>query len=455
MLMKKVLLSLMVIVGLCFATSEPMVLKFNTAFSSGTTISFALLNPQDVTIDWGDSSPIESQYPGTISSHTYSADGEYLVTITGAAERFYSSGDHQSLIEVVSWGDLNLVSLQSAFSSCVNLTSVPETLPATVTHLNQTFMGAEQFNGDISGWDVSNVTNMEQAFWGATSFNQDIGNWDVSSVANMAGVFQSATSFNQDISGWDVSSVTTMASMFSFTNLFNQDISGWDVSNVTTMASMFAKALAFNQPIGNWNVSAVTNMNSMFIAATAFNQDIRSWDVSSVTEMNAMFHSAYAFDQNIGGWDVTAVRDFGNMFDEVTLSTVNYDSLLIGWSAQQLRNYEKFSAGNSKYTAVEARQKIIENFDWTISDGGLESGTAITSVTLEKNSFISLNGLKLSLINSTPYNLSIFSANGRLLKEISGSEKTVYLNKQGLANGVYQMRVTQGTDVFTGQFILR
>jgi len=61
------------------------------------------------------------------------------------------------------------------------------------------------------------------------------------------------------------------------------------------------------------------------------------------------------------------------MFSGVTLSTPNYDSLLIGWAQLSLQNDVTFGAGNSQYSsgaAAEARQKIIADFGWTITDGG-------------------------------------------------------------------------------------
>ena len=45
------------------------------------------------------------------------------------------------------------------------------------------------FDGDISGWDVSNVTNMEDMFCRCKSFNQDISNWDVSNVIDNEDMF--------------------------------------------------------------------------------------------------------------------------------------------------------------------------------------------------------------------------------------------------------------------------
>ena len=73
-------------------------------------------------------------------------------------------------------------------------------------------LGADEFNGDISKWDVSTVITMWGMFYSASSFNGDISKWDVSSVTNMGGAFSYASSFKGgDLSKWDVSRVVTMA----------------------------------------------------------------------------------------------------------------------------------------------------------------------------------------------------------------------------------------------------
>ena len=92
---------------------------------------------------------------------------------------------------------------------------------------------SEEFNQDISSWDVSNVTDMGSMFHQASSFNQDISGWNTSSVTNMSSMF-GASNFNQDIGAWDVSSVTNMEAMFLDAGNFNQDLSGWCVTNITT-----------------------------------------------------------------------------------------------------------------------------------------------------------------------------------------------------------------------------
>jgi len=316
--------------------------------------------------------------------------------------------------------------LENAFEVCWSLITVPSMNSwdvSSVTNMSNMFNSATLFNQDISGWDVSSVTDMLQMFWvagdfdqdvsswdvssvldmsgmfgHASYFNQDIGGWDVSSCTNMYGMFNSTKAFNQDLNSWDVSKVTTMNSMFGGAEVFNQDISGWDVSSVLDMGSMFSGAEVFNQDISGWVVSSVADMNYMFSYAAlfnqdisgwdvssvadmanmfdhayVFNQDISSWDVSSVTDMKRMFRDATLFEQDIGGWVITAVADMAYMFDGVTLSTANYDALLIGWEGQAVQDNVSFDGGDSKYSAgaaATARQALIDDHTWAITDGG-------------------------------------------------------------------------------------
>jgi len=112
----------------------------------------------------------------------------------------------------------------------------------------------------------------------------------------------------------------------------------------------------------------------MFEGNTVFNQDLSAWVTTSLDNTSGMFYGATSFDQDIGDWDITSLTDATNMFEGVTLSTSNYDSLLVDWSGQTTpESSVTFSGGNSKYTITgEAGRDILTGtYSWTITDGGL------------------------------------------------------------------------------------
>jgi surface protein len=336
-----------------YEETDKMVLVFNTALSDDTTVWLHLQDKVDVVVDWGDGHTDTIKTTG-YHGHTYDAHGKYTVQIDGtlwhfAGARAASHVSSKNLIAVTSFGNLGLRSLNAAFTRAENLVEVPAVFPSGVTNINNMFQNAISFNQDIGSWDVSGVSHMLHVFNGATAFNRDIGDWNVGSAVNMDYMFHGASSFNQDIGRWDVSRVRSMRGMFTFASAFNQDIGNWDVGNVTVMRAMFN-------------------------GATSFNQDISRWDISKVDNFSAFLQVARSFDQDLGGWDVSGIHNMDNMLYGVNLSTSHYNSLLLSWSEQNLRSNIDLHAGTSRYSsgkAAMARQKIIDTFGWTISDGGI------------------------------------------------------------------------------------
>jgi len=212
------------------------------------------------------------------------------------------------------------------------------------------------FNADISKWDVSNVTDMSYMFYANDSFKQNISNWNVSKVTDMSFMFHMAgnaefidNSINKrswgeeigDIGRWDVSNVTNMRGMFAG-SLFDKDISNWDVSNVTDMSYMFSRSI-FNQNISNWDVSNVESMLGMF-KDSYFNQNIGNWDVSKVTDMSSMFCETPIFNQDISSWNVSSVKDMHYMFSSIGVSQ---EGNLIGFN-QDIGNWDVSNVTNMK-----------------------------------------------------------------------------------------------------------
>jgi surface protein len=279
---------------------QDFVMTLDTTLSDDNTVDLRLGGLFDVSVNWGDGTSVQTftSDGDTEPSHVYENEGTYTIQISGTLERFGAYDSDGSaypwmgvnmVTTVTNFGTLGIKSLVDAFYGAENLIRVPTDLPSSVTDLKYMFWGAEVFNQDISGWNVSNVTSMRDMFHFAEAFNQDIGRWNVSNVTDMSGMFFSATAFNQDIGGWDVSNVTNMSLMFFSATAFNQDIGGWNVSSVNDMLFMFYSATAFNQDIGRWNVSNVTDMSAMFYGASVFDQDLSSWTVFQVTDYSIMF----------------------------------------------------------------------------------------------------------------------------------------------------------------------
>ncbi|MBC6425465.1 MAG: BspA family leucine-rich repeat surface protein, partial [Ekhidna sp.] len=111
-----------------------------------------------------------------------------------------------------------------------------------------------------------------------------------------------------------------------------RSIEQWGDIVWASMKSAFAgcRNLAFNADDVP-DFSNVTNMKDMFVRSS-FNGDISKWNVSSVTSMNSMFWGS-DFNQDLSKWDISSVTNITNMFNNNTsMSSENYDKLLIGWS---------------------------------------------------------------------------------------------------------------------------
>ncbi|TMM55867.1 BspA family leucine-rich repeat surface protein [Maribacter algarum] len=355
----------------------------NEGFSEDNQITIPT-HPDEVynyTVDWGDGTS-NSAVTGDIT-HTYATPGTYRISIVGSFPRIYFNDfilsfdtDLNKIISIDQWGDIEWNSMENAFRECRRLDVVAPDAPnlSNVTSVRGMFRDCTQLIGTdaFNSWDVSSVTNMISMFSRAVAFNQDIGDWDVSNVTRMGSMFLNADVFNQDIGDWDVSNVTNMAGMFEEARLFNQDIGDWDVSNVTDMTEMFKLTRQFNSDIGDWDVSNIETLRGTFAGAVAFNQDLSQWDVSNVENMFATFNLASSYDQDLGDWDIRNVSNLGYFLNNTAMSTGNYDNTLRGWAnLTGLNSNLNLDAITVSYcNSDNARQKLIEDYGWTINDAG-------------------------------------------------------------------------------------
>jgi len=230
------------------------------------------------------------------------------------------------------------------------------------------FYGASHFNSSIN-FNTSNVTNMSEMFYYASTFNQPLS-FNTSNVTTMAVMFFGASAFNSSIHFTDTSKVISMSNMFQYTILFNQPLD-FNTSNVISMARMFSGS-AFNQPL-SFNTSKVRDMNNMFYGASHFNSSIDFTDTSKVIDMGFMFYYASDFNQDLS-FNISNVTSMDNMFINTSLSSDNYNNILINWANQPtIQNNVPLGAGNTKYTtsfAKYAHDILTNTYNWSITDGG-------------------------------------------------------------------------------------
>ena len=300
--------------------------------SSGSSLNTQFMMPlvsggsYNAVVNWGDgSSDTITSYNQQEVTHTYTSAGQYEISIEGTLQgwQFNNAGDRLKMLDVKQWGVLDL-STSAAFYGCTNL--------------------------DASATDAPTVSSLTfyRMFRDCTNFNGAIGNWDITTVINMRDCFYSATTFNKPLNNWNVSSVTTLQSAFQNCSSFDQDLNSWDTSNVGTMYGLF-------------------------LSARQFNGDIYSWDTTNVENMSFMFYNCKLFDQSLAAWSIANVSNFTNFMTNATgLSTTNYDATLIAWSAGVVDTGININFGGSQYssTGAPARQSLIDDDGWTITDGG-------------------------------------------------------------------------------------
>ena len=372
-------------------------------------------------------------------SHTYDVAGTYEVKVSGEYPR-PAMGSQDELIEIKQWGTQIWKSLASCFDGANFMNCTATDIPvfdvielnlrsgftsmfrrtigfggpfvANPSFASWNVSGIEEFdnmfrstsfNQDISSWDMSSATDIGAMFAFCPSFNQDISGWNVSNVTSFSTLFRQATSFNQNLDSWDVSSGNLFISTFQGSNVTLSTLSSWDMTSATNVSKMYQSALHIHSGISSWDMSNITSISSMFnsstgvipditgwttssfeiiggaFANTNFNQNISVWDTSSVTSIGSMFQNNTAINQNFGSWDITNViaGGFFRFMDNVTtLSTANYDALLISWEAQgPVSNISTIYFGTTQYTkapspAATAHNSLLTTYNWTIIDGG-------------------------------------------------------------------------------------
>ena len=178
---------------------------------------------------------------------------------------------------VKQWGNTVWTSMKETFINCSNMVLTATDVPtlSSVTDCEGIFNGCTALGNaaSLADWPVhAGVTTIRDMFKSVTSITTvDLSTkttpdrWNVSGCQEVSGTFMGATNFNGNITNWDMGAATTLGSMFVNANSFNQDVSGWRPGAITGVgyANAFRLASAFNQDLSGWawpsGITAATN----------------------------------------------------------------------------------------------------------------------------------------------------------------------------------------------------
>ncbi len=282
-----------------------------TATKAGTSNAFASSEAQyTLTIELAEGTIIE--YADTSATQVFSEGGTYThpLTKTTVAEdlgdiTYTSSNTDIATIDIngeVTFVKAGIVSItvrkaatdKYKASEATYELSIKKFKPTTKAALVAEIKRAINAKGNkvnLNYIDTSAITDMSDLFrrygeYKLEDFNGDISDWDVSKVKDMNDMFL-ASEFKGDISDWNVASVENMKSMF-LASVFNGNISKWKVQNVTDMQSMFHDATAFTQNLDTWVINIAIKNNNWAKAKSMFHQsglanNLPSWCKSDAT----------------------------------------------------------------------------------------------------------------------------------------------------------------------------
>ena len=375
---------------------KPFILEMT--ITSVRTVVIPLGGPNfsgyDFNCDWGDGTStgqlvnadgnaLEPQM-----THTYQP-GVYNLTITGKFPYLYLWGNtnaRNSVSDIKQWGDTQWESFAESFAGCVQLTNITATDAPDLSRirLNLGLASKQFFRTFGQCYFLENLNFM--------------ANWDMNGVELFEGTFDNANQAMTDysaIANWDMSTVTQIKGIFSQT------------SSAQYGNSKFNDAAAVH--VANWDVSSVTDMEDAFYNAeflTTFPGS--NWDVSNVVTMNEMFWNTNALS-NIEGledWNISNVSDFFRFMNSSNtgLDATLYDDVLINWSQLNVQPNINIDFGNSTYNAgaaANAKQLLINTYNWTITDGG-QVPTPPSGIEIVDRPTDSTTGVISTFSNNTP-----------------------------------------------------
>ena len=207
---------------------------------------------------------------------------------------FNKMSDINFNFDISKWDVSNVTNMESMFFNCKKFDcDLSKWNVSKVKNMHSMFINCISFTGKgLENWNVSNVEDMCNIFRNCYNFTgKCIENWDTRSVKNIIAAFFENENFNADLSKWNISKIKSTYNLFIGCKNFNGEwISKWDVSNIEEMDYMFKGCTNFDADLSSWDVSNVTTMSEMFYYCKKFTgKGLEKWNISKVKDTADIF----------------------------------------------------------------------------------------------------------------------------------------------------------------------
>ncbi len=311
----------------------------------------------DFTIDWGDSTTVES-YSGTAGkniSHTYANAGDYEVKISGKYPGINanSTSDRTKLIEFKQWGTCVIRSFINMFNGCSNMTYTATDSP--------------NWNGSLSnrGFDsvfrsCSSITSLDLSNWSSSMLSYA---WDQGAYARYS--FSGCTKAEQitlpdgintsarDHGGMFQScgTATTDGVEITFKNYTNGRGSGVSLSSFMNGTKIKFADLTY------WTIvsASASYLLKSNVDVTGNYVDMSNWTTTGNGLSSFYLRSGRADEVRINNWNANMTQNIGSLSHAWYTTDVEKVIGLENWNFNGVTNMRNFMAGMSKLSFSTGR----------------------------------------------------------------------------------------------------
>ena len=252
--------------------------------------------------------------------------------------------DDKKLVYAPKIDTSNVNDMESMFSGCTSLQTVPFYNTSNVFRMTRMFYGCSRLTS-VQLFDTSNVKIMDYMFTGCTSLTS-VPLFDTSKVTTMHSMFDGCSGLTS-IPLFDTSNVTDMEDIFSDCSSLTT-VPLFDTSKVTDMTRMFFNCSNLTS-IPSFDTRNVTDTQNMFYGCQSLTS-VPELDTRNVTSVYGMF--SYCSK-------LTTIE--GISFKSESASTMS-SSYLVGYSTNTSIRKAVFKDIGYQSTAVQFNTESIINW---------------------------------------------------------------------------------------------